>query len=137
MLWFQEGEASHVDIICTFLCSSNWIICPFVYFELLKLFFFSPFLLWASECVILSINSKFFYFLLQGMVYLIFTVGALFNWMAFIVTKHHSFLYLAVAFTISIGTYLGFFRTQIKKKQLILGWAPFFPCNCVWCLTKC
>ncbi|KAM4102065.1 uncharacterized protein LOC142636666 [Castanea sativa] len=58
---------------------------------------------------------------LQGMVYLIFTVGALFNWIAFIVTKHHSFLYLAVAFTISIGAYLGFFRTQIKKKFNIRG----------------
>ncbi|GMY37175.1 cell number regulator 6 isoform X1 [Fagus crenata] len=58
---------------------------------------------------------------IQGTVYFILTVGALLNWIAFIVTKRHCFLYLAVAFTISIGTYLGFFRTQIKKKFNIRG----------------
>ena len=61
-------------------------------------------------------KTEFLYFILQGTVYFILTVGALLNWIAFIVTKRHCFLYLAVAFTISIGTYLGFFRTQIKKK---------------------
>jgi Cys-rich protein (TIGR01571 family) len=41
---------------------------------------------------------------------------ALLNCIAFIVTKRHFFLYLDVAFTISVGTYLGFHRTQIRKK---------------------
>lgn len=55
-------------------------------------------------------------FISQGTLYFILAVSALLNWVAFIVTKRHFFLYLAVAFTISLGTYLGFFRTQIKKK---------------------
>lgn len=46
----------------------------------------------------------------------ILAAAVLLNWIAFIVTKRHCFLYLALAFTLSIGTYLGFFRTQIKKK---------------------
>ncbi|XP_062162562.1 protein PLANT CADMIUM RESISTANCE 12 isoform X1 [Alnus glutinosa] len=58
---------------------------------------------------------------IQGTVYFILAVSALLNWVAFIVTKRHFFLYLAVAFTISLGTYLGFFRTQIKKKFNIRG----------------
>lgn len=69
-----------------------------------------------SASVTVSMKTEFLYFILQGTVYFILTVGALLNWIAFIVTKRHCFLYLAVAFTISIGTYLGFFRTQIKKK---------------------
>jgi hypothetical protein len=55
-------------------------------------------------------------FISQGTVYFILAASALLNWVAFIVTKRHFSLYLAVAFTISLGTYLGFFRTQIKKK---------------------
>ncbi|XP_058090800.1 uncharacterized protein LOC131237141 isoform X2 [Magnolia sinica] len=35
--------------------------------------------------------------------------------------RRHSFLYLAVAFTISVGTYLGLFRTQIRKQFNIGG----------------
>ncbi|TQD73985.1 hypothetical protein C1H46_040484 [Malus baccata] len=53
---------------------------------------------------------------LQGALHLILVVLVLLNCIAFIVTKKHCFLYLAVAFTISLGTYLGYFRTQIKKK---------------------
>ncbi|KAJ7946887.1 Protein PLANT CADMIUM RESISTANCE like [Quillaja saponaria] len=33
----------------------------------------------------------------------------------------HCYLYMAVAFTITVGTYLGFFRTQIRKKFNIKG----------------
>ncbi|KAH7545883.1 hypothetical protein FEM48_Zijuj01G0140700 [Ziziphus jujuba var. spinosa] len=58
---------------------------------------------------------------LQGTAYFVLAFGALFNCIAFIVTRRNCFLYLAVAFTISIATYLGFFRTQIKKKFNIKG----------------
>lgn len=53
---------------------------------------------------------------MQGIVYLMLATVALLNCIAFIVTKRHFFLYLGVAFTISVGTYLGFHRTQIRKK---------------------
>ncbi|KAE9452659.1 hypothetical protein C3L33_15439, partial [Rhododendron williamsianum] len=52
----------------------------------------------------------------RGIVYLMLATVALLNCIAFIVTKRHFFLYLGVAFTISVGTYLGFHRTQIRKK---------------------
>uniref|UniRef100_A0A5B7AV84 Uncharacterized protein n=1 Tax=Davidia involucrata TaxID=16924 RepID=A0A5B7AV84_DAVIN len=53
---------------------------------------------------------------IQGIVYFILVAAALFNCIAFIVTKKHYFLYLGVAFAISVGTYLGFYRMQIRKK---------------------
>ncbi|KAF8411273.1 hypothetical protein HHK36_003820 [Tetracentron sinense] len=53
---------------------------------------------------------------IQGTVYFFVAVTALLNYIAFIVSKHHCFLYLAVAFTILAGTYMGFFRTWIRKK---------------------
>ncbi|KAH9611858.1 hypothetical protein KSS87_019537 [Heliosperma pusillum] len=52
----------------------------------------------------------------QGTVYLLLAISAFLNCVAFIVTRRRCFLYLAVAFTISVGTYLGFFRTQMRKK---------------------
>ncbi|KAL5972944.1 hypothetical protein ACLOJK_039751 [Asimina triloba] len=56
-----------------------------------------------------------------GTIYVIFVAAALLNYVAFGVTRQHSFLYLAVAFTILIGTYLGLFRTQIRKQFNITG----------------
>lgn len=53
---------------------------------------------------------------MQGTLHLILAVLVILNCIAFIVTKKHCFIYLAVAFTISLGTYLGYFRTQMKKK---------------------
>ncbi|CAI9756528.1 unnamed protein product [Fraxinus pennsylvanica] len=53
---------------------------------------------------------------LQGFFYSILLVIALSNLLAFIITRRHFFLYLAIAFTVSIGTYVGFYRSQIKKK---------------------
>ncbi|BBH00803.1 PLAC8 family protein [Prunus dulcis] len=58
---------------------------------------------------------------LQGTLHLILAVLVILNCVAFIVTKKHCFIYLAVAFTISLGTYLGYFRTQMKKKFNIRG----------------
>ncbi|KAJ9168956.1 hypothetical protein P3X46_020429 [Hevea brasiliensis] len=58
---------------------------------------------------------------LRGTVYYILALSALLNFIAFIITKRRCFLYLAVAFTISIGMYLGFFRTQMRKKFNIRG----------------
>ncbi|XP_077254027.1 PLAC8 family protein [Tasmannia lanceolata] len=53
---------------------------------------------------------------LQGTIYLILALTALLNYAAFGITKRHSYLYFAFAFTISLGTYLGLFRTQIRKQ---------------------
>lgn len=57
----------------------------------------------------------------QGIVYFILAATALLSCIAFIVTKRNCFLYLAVVFSISVGTYLGFYRTQIRKKFNISG----------------
>ncbi|KAJ9136260.1 hypothetical protein P3X46_033352 [Hevea brasiliensis] len=66
-------------------------------------------------------RAGFGYCFLQETVYCILALSALLNFIAFIITKRHCFLYLAVAFTISIGMYLGFFRTQMRKKFNIRG----------------
>ncbi|XP_061983176.1 uncharacterized protein LOC133702870 [Populus nigra] len=58
---------------------------------------------------------------LQGIAYYILGLGALLNFIAFIVTKRRCFLYLSVVFTFSLGIYLGFFRTQMRKKFNIRG----------------
>ncbi|XVF87602.1 hypothetical protein PTKIN_Ptkin18bG0133200 [Pterospermum kingtungense] len=66
-------------------------------------------------------RAGFSYCFLQGTVYFIFVVSAFLNLVAFVVAKRNCFLYLAVAFIISIGAYLGFFRRQIKRKFNIRG----------------
>ncbi|OMO76625.1 hypothetical protein CCACVL1_15534 [Corchorus capsularis] len=66
-------------------------------------------------------RAGFGYCFLQGTVYLLLVVSAILNFIAFIVTKRNCFLYLGVAFAISVGAYLGFFRTQIKRKFNIRG----------------
>lgn len=53
---------------------------------------------------------------LQGSAYFVLAVIAVINMLAFLVTGKHSYLYISIIFTISVGVYLGFFRTQIKKK---------------------
>ncbi|KAL3522144.1 hypothetical protein ACH5RR_014978 [Cinchona calisaya] len=53
---------------------------------------------------------------LQGSVYMILVLLALLNMVAFLVTKRRCFLYLSAAFSISVGIYLGIYRTQIRKK---------------------
>lgn len=53
---------------------------------------------------------------LQGSVYLMLVVVAVLNMLAFLITKKRCFVYLAAAFTIALGTYLGFYRTQIRRK---------------------
>ncbi|GAB4826830.1 hypothetical protein Ancab_033709 [Ancistrocladus abbreviatus] len=58
---------------------------------------------------------------LQGTMYVILAFAALLNCIAFTLTRRPYFLYLGVAFSISIGMYLGFFRTQMKKKFNIRG----------------
>ncbi|KAK9714778.1 hypothetical protein RND81_06G119300 [Saponaria officinalis] len=57
---------------------------------------------------------------IQGTVYLILAVSVFLNSVAFIITRKSCFLYLAVAVTVSLGTYLGFFRTQIRNKFNIM-----------------
>ncbi|KAL7213235.1 hypothetical protein ACSBR2_015860 [Camellia fascicularis] len=59
--------------------------------------------------------------LVQGIVYFILAAAAFLNCIAFVVTKRNCFLFLGGAFTILVGTYLGFYRTKIKKKFNIRG----------------
>ncbi|KAL1537453.1 hypothetical protein AAHA92_29964 [Salvia divinorum] len=58
---------------------------------------------------------------LQGSVHLILLVIALSNLLAFTITKKCYFLYLAISFALSVGTYMGYYRIQIKKKFNIKG----------------
>ncbi|KAF9590363.1 hypothetical protein IFM89_033889 [Coptis chinensis] len=53
---------------------------------------------------------------IQGGVYLILTVAAIVNYIAYAITNQRGFLYLAIVLTVSSGTYLGFFRRQIRKQ---------------------
>lgn len=53
---------------------------------------------------------------MQGTIYFILSGIALLNYVAYGVTNWHSFLYLAVAFTMTLGIYMGLFRTQIRKQ---------------------
>lgn len=68
---------------------------------------------------------------LQGTVYFLLAISAFLTWMAFILTKRRSFLYLGVAFTVSVGTYLGFFRTKMRNKFNIRGNESFLD-DCVY-----
>ncbi|KAF3776249.1 PLANT CADMIUM RESISTANCE 8 protein [Nymphaea thermarum] len=58
---------------------------------------------------------------LQGAAYLFLSVGALVGYIAFCVTKKHSFLFIAVALTILAALYLGYWRLQIRKQFNIRG----------------
>ncbi|KAM5588467.1 hypothetical protein ABKV19_006750 [Rosa sericea] len=58
---------------------------------------------------------------LQGTLHLVLVASILLNCIAFIITKKRCFIYLVVAFTITLGTYLGYFRTQIRNKFNIRG----------------
>lgn len=58
---------------------------------------------------------------LQGSLHLILAASILLNCIAFMITKKRCFLYLVVAFTVTLGTYLGYFRTQIRNKFNIRG----------------
>ncbi|XP_061349371.1 protein PLANT CADMIUM RESISTANCE 8-like [Gastrolobium bilobum] len=60
-------------------------------------------------------------FYVQAAVYFFLAIGAFVNLIAFAVTRRHCFLYLAVSFIVSVGAYLGFFRTRIRKKFNIKG----------------
>nr|GEX25058.1 cell number regulator 2 [Tanacetum cinerariifolium] len=66
---------------------------------------------------------------LQGFVYIILATIALCNFVAFAVTKKHCFLYLGVAFVLSLGTFLGFNRIKmrnmfnIKLEGLVSGYS--------------
>ncbi|XP_010533856.1 PREDICTED: uncharacterized protein LOC104809540 [Tarenaya hassleriana] len=67
---------------------------------------------------------------IQATVHLILVVGLLLNIAAFAVTKRHYYLYFTVAFILLIGSYLGFFRMQIRRKFNIRG-ADSFLDDCV------
>ncbi|XP_047161629.1 uncharacterized protein LOC124831621 [Vigna umbellata] len=53
---------------------------------------------------------------LQAIVYIVLVLGALVSFIAYTIWRVHYFLYLAVAFTIAVGVYLGFYRTRMRKK---------------------
>ncbi|XP_075505438.1 protein PLANT CADMIUM RESISTANCE 11-like isoform X1 [Primulina tabacum] len=66
---------------------------------------------------------------LQGSIHFILAVAALCNMLAFIFTRRRCFLYLAIVFTVSVGTYIGFYRTLIRKRFNIKGSdSPFDDC---------
>ncbi|KAM0054361.1 putative PLAC8 motif-containing protein [Helianthus debilis subsp. tardiflorus] len=58
---------------------------------------------------------------LQGSVYIILATIALCNFVAFTITKKPCFLYLAVAFALTLGAYLGIHRSKMRKKFNIKG----------------
>ncbi|KAL7593500.1 uncharacterized protein LOC111906898 [Lactuca sativa] len=58
---------------------------------------------------------------LQGFMYAILAGIALCNIVAFAVTKKHCFLYLGVFFALSLGTYMGFYRSKMRNKFNIKG----------------
>ncbi|XP_047161593.1 uncharacterized protein LOC124831601 [Vigna umbellata] len=58
---------------------------------------------------------------LQAIVYIVLVLGALVSFIAYTIWRVHYFLYLAVAFTIAVGVYLGFYRTRMRKKFNIKG----------------
>lgn len=73
----------------------------------------------SNLCMMSNLSLHVFFHIMmtfQGIVYMILAMAAFANMMAFIATGRHCFLYLGVAFTISVGAYLGFYRTQISKK---------------------
>lgn len=57
----------------------------------------------------------------QAIVYIVLAAAALVSITAFVVTRKHCFLYMGVAFTISVGAYMGFHRMQIRNKFNIRG----------------
>ncbi|KAL0442849.1 UNVERIFIED_CONTAM: hypothetical protein Slati_2007600 [Sesamum latifolium] len=57
----------------------------------------------------------------KGFIHFILAVVALSNLLAFVITRTRCFLYLAIAFTVFIGTYLGYHRMQIRRKFNIKG----------------
>ncbi|KAJ6842439.1 protein PLANT CADMIUM RESISTANCE 5-like [Iris pallida] len=58
---------------------------------------------------------------LQGSIYSSFMVVVLFNFIAFGVTKKHCFFYMGLASIILFGSYMGYFRTRIRKQFNIRG----------------
>ncbi|XP_073048164.1 protein PLANT CADMIUM RESISTANCE 11-like isoform X1 [Primulina eburnea] len=68
---------------------------------------------------------------LQGSIHFILAVAALCNMLAFIFTRRRCFLYLAIVFTVSVGTYIGFYRTLIRKRFNIKGSDSSFD-DCVY-----
>ncbi|KAI3466621.1 hypothetical protein Pfo_023284 [Paulownia fortunei] len=78
---------------------------------------------------------------LQGSIYLILVIVAMSNLLAYIITARRCLLYLAIAFTVSAGIYVGYYRTQIRKKFKIQGSESSFD-DCVYhlicpCCTLC
>lgn len=57
----------------------------------------------------------------QGLVHLLLGICALSSYIAFGVTKLYSLLYLAIAFTLLMAAYAGYFRTQIRGRFNIKG----------------
>eukprot|EP01018_Ginkgo_biloba_P006918 Gb_31922 [translate_table: standard] len=57
----------------------------------------------------------------QGTVHFLLGTCALISYIAFGVTKLHALLYIALAFTLSLAVYAGYFRTQIRKRFNIKG----------------
>ncbi|KAK7302676.1 hypothetical protein RJT34_13569 [Clitoria ternatea] len=57
----------------------------------------------------------------QAAVYFLLATVALLNLIAYTITRRYYFLYLGIAFVVSVGAYLGFYRTRMRKKFNIKG----------------
>ncbi|KAH6790526.1 PLAC8 family protein [Perilla frutescens var. frutescens] len=78
---------------------------------------------------------------LQGSIHLILVIIVLSNLVAFAITRRCYFLYLALSFALSVGTYMGYYRIQIKNKFNIKGGGTSLD-DCVYhlicpCCTLC
>uniref|UniRef100_A0A0A9DMF8 Uncharacterized protein n=1 Tax=Arundo donax TaxID=35708 RepID=A0A0A9DMF8_ARUDO len=58
---------------------------------------------------------------LQGMVYFILLVDVLISLIAFLVTRHHIYLYMGLGSVLLIAVYTGYFRRRIRKQFNIQG----------------
>lgn len=152
----------HVSTYFTQLCifiqirndipnASNFVWCAYsnylAAYLIIKLFFlfsFFSFFHVVSIPIWFIITILVFHFLnfsLLGSIHFLLAVVAILNWVSFISTRRHYFLYLAVAFTLSLGIYLGNSRTKIKTRFnirvsisfVILIYHHFFnSLFCVW-----
>ncbi|KAL8130447.1 hypothetical protein V2J09_019602 [Rumex salicifolius] len=71
---------------------------------------------------------------LQGAAYLMFILLAAFNFVTFVVTRRHCFLYIALALTLFLGAYSGFLRRRMRNKFNIMGKDSYLD-DCVYHLT--
>ncbi|OIV96121.1 hypothetical protein TanjilG_13053 [Lupinus angustifolius] len=61
-------------------------------------------------------RAGFGYCYVQTLVYFLLAMGAFLNFIVFAITRTHHYLYMAIAFIIIVGAYLGFFPKSMRRK---------------------